>query len=77
MVVVRKVIIVSVHILYVSFTPVYVGQEGLSGNQVYIRLHQFTSVGRDVELDNTFTWSPDAFYPAPFSESMSLNTFKV
>ena len=43
-VVVRKVIIVSVHVLYFSFTPVFVGQEGLSGTQVFIRLHQFKSV---------------------------------
>ena len=26
-----NVLIVSVHVLYISFTPVYVGQEGLSG----------------------------------------------
>ena len=48
---VEKVIIVSVHVLYFSFTPIYVGQEGLLGTQVYASLRQFTSVGRDVELD--------------------------
>ena len=42
--VVRKVIIVSVHVLYFSFTPVLLIKEGLSGTQVYIGLHQFTSV---------------------------------
>ena len=35
-----------------KFTPVYIGQDGLSGTPVYVRLRQFTSVGRDVELDN-------------------------
>ena len=45
-------IIVSVHVLYVGFTPVYVGQDGLSGTLVYIGIHRFTLVGRDVELDN-------------------------
>ena len=47
-----QVIIVSVHVLYFSFTPIYVGQEGLLGTQVYASLRRFTSVGRDVELDN-------------------------
>ena len=45
-------IIVSVHFLHFSFMPVYVRQDGLSGTPVYVRLHQFTSVGRDVELEN-------------------------
>ena len=44
--------IVSVHVHYFSFTPVYVRQVRLSGTSVYICLHQFTSVDRDVELDN-------------------------
>ena len=43
--------IVSVHVHYFSFTPVYVRQVRLSGTPVYICLHQFTSVDRDVELD--------------------------
>ena len=45
-------IIVSVHFLHFSFMPVYVRQDGLSGTQVYVSLHQFRLVGRDVELDN-------------------------
>ena len=48
----EKVIIVSVHVRYFSYTPVYVRQVRLSGTPVYICLHQFTSVDRDVELDN-------------------------
>ena len=44
-------IIVSVHVLYFSFTHVYVRQDRLSGTPVYIKLHQFISVGRDMELD--------------------------
>ena len=35
-----KVNIVSVHVLYIGFTPVYIRQD------------VFFSVGRDVELDN-------------------------
>ena len=34
-----QVIIVSVHVLSVSFTPIYVGQERLSGTP---SIHQFT-----------------------------------
>ena len=39
-----QVIIVSVHVLYVSFTPIYVGQVRLSGTPVYVELRQFTPV---------------------------------
>ena len=49
---VKKVIIVSAHVLYFSFTPIYVRQVRLSGTPVYINLSRFTLVGRDVELDN-------------------------
>ena len=49
---VKIVIIVSAHVLYFSFTPIYVGQVRLSVTPVYISLRQFTLVGRDVELDN-------------------------
>ena len=49
--VVKKVIIVSAHVLYFSFTPRYVRQVRLSGTPVYINLSRFTLVGRDVELD--------------------------
>ena len=45
---VEKVIIVSVHVLYFSFTSVYVGQDGLSVSPVDVSLRWFTSVGRDV-----------------------------
>ena len=48
-----QVIIVSVHVLYVGFMPVYVGRDGLSGTPVYVSVCQFTLVGRDVELDNS------------------------
>ena len=37
---------------YDSFTPVYVGQDRLSGTPVFISLRWFTFVGRDVEHDN-------------------------
>ena len=47
-----QVNIVSVHVLYVGFMPVYVGRDGLSGTPVYVSVCQFTLVGRDVELDN-------------------------
>ena len=43
-------IIVFVHIHYVSFMPVYDGQDGLSHTPV----NWFTSVSRDVKLDNKF-----------------------
>ena len=46
------VILLSSHVLYVGFTPVYIGQDRLSGNPVYVSLHRFTLVGRDMELDN-------------------------
>ena len=46
-----QVIIVSVHVLYFIFTHVYVRQDRLSGTPVYIKLRQFISVGRDMELD--------------------------
>ena len=36
---------------YACFTPIYIGQDGLSGTPVYISLRWFTLVGRDVELD--------------------------
>ena len=49
---VKKVIIVSAHVLYFSFTPFYVRQVRLSGTPVYVSLCWFTLVGRDVELDN-------------------------
>ena len=48
--VVQKVIIVSAHIIYFSFTPIYVGQVRLSGTPVYINLYQLTLLVRDVEL---------------------------
>ena len=34
------------------FTSVYVGHDGLSGTLFYVSLRRFTSVDRDVELDN-------------------------
>ena len=37
---------------YISFTPLFVRQDGLSSTLVYVGLRQFTFVGRDVELDN-------------------------
>ena len=46
-----QVIIVSVHVLYDSFTPIYVEQDRLSGTQVYVSLCRFTLDGRDVELN--------------------------
>ena len=33
---------------YDSFTPVYIGQDGLSGTPVFVSLRRFTFVGRDV-----------------------------
>ena len=57
---VRKVIIVSVHVRYFSFFSFFsLCQSGyVMLHQVtsgYIRLCQFTSEGRDVELDKTET----------------------
>ena len=46
-----QVIIVSVH----YFMPIHVGQDGLPGTQVYISLHWFMLVGRDMELNNLKT----------------------
>ena len=34
----------SIHILYIGFTPVHVGQDGLSGTPVYASVCQFTLV---------------------------------
>ena len=80
---VKKVIIESAHVLYVSFTlttsssfmPIYVGQDGLSGTLVYVSLRQFTLVGRDVELDkietNVINYEPFhlmEFIPANFGD---------
>ena len=31
---------------------VYIRQDGLSGTPVYVGLHKFTLMGREVELDN-------------------------
>ena len=51
-VVVRKVIIVSVHVLYASFTPVYACLFWMGQVVRYSSLRGFTFVVRDVELDN-------------------------
>ena len=39
-----QVNIVLVHILYVSFMPIYIGQDGLSGTPVYVSIRQFMVV---------------------------------
>ena len=37
---------------------VYIRQDGLSGTPVYVGLHKFTLMGREVELDNRDkTWT--------------------
>ena len=67
---VRKVILVSVHVHYFSFFSFFSLCQFMSDrlHQVtpgYIRLSQFMSEGRDVELDNnffSFCGAPNIFF---------------